>query len=86
MGQCLDIFTKFRNNNASGPELSERVSSVITSAQVNNQTYTVSSDPNETGLYFVTLMMSPITDSSPEQTLTQDMFKNTSDSGTENTE
>ena len=90
MGQCLDIFTRFRNNNTRAPELSERANNVITSTPISNQTYTVSNDSNETGLsnshYFTALMMSPITDSSPEQTLTQDMFKNTSDSGTENTE
>ena len=90
MGQCLDIFTRIRNNNTRAPELHERTSNVITSTPINNQTYTVSSDPNETGLsnsnYVTALMMSPITDSSPEQTLTQDMFKNMSDSGTENAE
>ena len=90
MGQCLDIFTRIRNNNTRAPELHERASNVITSTPINNQTYTVSSDPNETELsnsnYVTALMMSPITDSSPEQTLTQDMFKNMSDSGTENPE
>ena len=90
MGQCLDIFTRIRNNNTRAPELHERTNNVITSTPINNQTYTVSSDPNETGLsnsnYVTALMMSPITDSSPEQTLTQDMFKNMSDSGTENAE
>ena len=90
MGQCLDIFTRTRNNNTRAPELYEEASNVITSTPINNQTYTVSSDPNETGLsnsnYVTALMMSPITDSSPEQTLTQDMFKNMSDSGTENPE
>ena len=90
MGQCLDTFTRIRNNNTRAPELYEEASNVITSTPINNQTYTVSSDPNETGLsnsnYVTALMMSPITDSSPEQTLTQDMFKNMSDSGTENPE
>ena len=86
MGQCLDIFTRTRNNNTRAPELSVKASNAITSTQINNQTYTVSSDPNETGLYFTTLMMSSITDPSPEQTLTQDIFKSMSDSGTENAE
>ena len=90
MGQCLDIFSRIRNNNIRTPEIPEGAANVITSTPINNQTYTVSSDPNETGLsnsnYVTALMMSPITDSSPEQTLTQDMFKNTSDSGTENAE
>ena len=82
MGQCLDIFTRVRNNTGQSPEPSEKANNIVTSTPILNQTYTISGNPNETELsnsYYVTaLAMSPTSDSSMEQTLTQDMFKNLS--------